>query len=155
LKKLDYGQTLNTLANVGVIAGIVFLAFELSQNNDFLELEANTTRVESTLAAWDHLSSDPSLVALMIKDRSDEALTEGEEMRLSAFWMGYLVRREWLYKNFPESDQKGESFLRAYAAYGSLLSTWNGNSNGSVTAGKDNFSPEFVKYTDEILTTDP
>lgn len=155
MKKLDIGQTLNTFANVGVVAGIVFLAFELSQNNDFLELEANTTQVESTLAAWDQVASDPSLVALMIKDRSEEALTDGEEMRLSAFWMGYLVRREWLYKNFPESDQKSESLLRTYAAYGSLRRTWNGNGNGSVTAGKDNFSPEFVRFTNEMLIADP
>ena len=37
MKKIDLGQTLNTLANVGVIAGIVFLGLELSQNNDILE----------------------------------------------------------------------------------------------------------------------
>ena len=32
MKKIDLGQTLNTLANVGVIAGIVFLGVELRQN---------------------------------------------------------------------------------------------------------------------------
>ena len=31
--KINIGQTLNTLANIGVIAGIVFLAVELGQND--------------------------------------------------------------------------------------------------------------------------
>ena len=32
MKKIDLGQAINTLANVGVITGIVFLGFELRQN---------------------------------------------------------------------------------------------------------------------------
>jgi hypothetical protein len=40
LKKIDLGQTIMILANVGEIAGIVFLAFELQQNNEALDLQA-------------------------------------------------------------------------------------------------------------------
>ena len=39
LKKIDLGQTITILANLGVIAGIVFLAFELRQNNSLLETQ--------------------------------------------------------------------------------------------------------------------
>jgi hypothetical protein len=41
MKKIDLGQTINTLANVGVLVGIVFLAIEVSQNQASLE-EANS-----------------------------------------------------------------------------------------------------------------
>jgi hypothetical protein len=34
-------------------------------------------------------------VELFIKDRSGHELTEGGEMRLNAYWMGMLLRREW------------------------------------------------------------
>ena len=36
MKKLDLGQTMTILANVGVIVGISFLAVELRQNNDMM-----------------------------------------------------------------------------------------------------------------------
>ena len=36
MKKLDFAQTASLLANLGVIAGIIFLGFELGQNNDLL-----------------------------------------------------------------------------------------------------------------------
>jgi hypothetical protein len=150
-KKLDIGQTLNTLANIGVIAGILFLVVELSQKNDFLELEAEATRVENLLAAWDRIVSDPDLVTLFIKDRNEEALTESEEMQLNAFWMGYLIRMEWRYQYFPEPDQGFNSMQRVFASYGSIRRTWNGNSTGSRVAGKDNFSREFVSFVDDRI----
>lgn len=155
MTRIDLGQTLNTLANVGVIAGIVFLAIELNQNNDFLELEAKATRVESSLDAWDRIASDPDLVALMIKDRNKGNLTEAEEMRLNAYWMGYFIRREWIFENFSESDQNFDSLQRLYRAYGSMRRAWNGNGGGAVSAGKDNFSPDFVVFVEEILAGEP
>ncbi len=40
MKKIDLGQTITILANVGVVAGIVFLAVELRQNNEFMAADA-------------------------------------------------------------------------------------------------------------------
>ena len=40
MKKIDLGQTITILANVGVIAGIVFLAIELRQNNEYMAANA-------------------------------------------------------------------------------------------------------------------
>jgi len=41
MKKFDFGQTIAMLANVGVIAGIVFLAIELRQNTVAVRSEAS------------------------------------------------------------------------------------------------------------------
>ncbi len=151
-KRRDLGQALNTVANVGVIAGIVFLAFELNQNNEFLELEAKATQVQIKLDAWEQVTNDPALVSLMIKDRNGEALAPVEEMQLHAYWMGYFLRREWQFENVAsKSNQQKRSFLRLYEAYGSLRRTWEGDSGGAVSAGKDNFSPEFVANIDKEL----
>ena len=75
--------------------------------------------------AWERIASDSALTALMIKDRSEEVLTAAEEMQLNAYWMGYFIRRE-----------------------------WEGGSGGSVSAGKDNFSPEFVAYIEKELASE-
>ena len=40
MKKIDIGQTLGIIANIGVVVGIVFLAFEISQNTRSLEVSA-------------------------------------------------------------------------------------------------------------------
>ncbi len=154
MKKIDLGQALNTFANIGVIAGIIFLAYELNQNNKFLELEAKATRVQIILDGWELIASDPALVTLMIKDRNEEVLTATEEMQLNAYWMGYFIRREWQFENVAEqSGQQSLSFLRLYQAYGSMRRVWEGAGGGAVSAGKDNFSPEFVTYIDNELAS--
>ena len=43
MTKIDLGRTISILANIGVIAGIVFLGLELQQNN---VLSAGVRRVD-------------------------------------------------------------------------------------------------------------
>jgi hypothetical protein len=43
MNKGNLSETLHLLANLGVIAGIVFLGVEQSQNNDLTEMEARAT----------------------------------------------------------------------------------------------------------------
>jgi hypothetical protein len=40
MKKIDLGQTITVLANLGVIAGIIFLVIEIQQNTRTLQFEA-------------------------------------------------------------------------------------------------------------------
>ncbi len=80
MKKIDLGQTITILANVGVIAGIVFLGIELQQNNELLEVQAEmaVSDVQSnTLLA---VIQEPELIELMLKD--EQSLTEVERHRL-------------------------------------------------------------------------
>jgi len=46
MKKIDLGQTINTLANIGVIAGIVFLAIQLKQVNVQLDQDRSVAAAD-------------------------------------------------------------------------------------------------------------
>jgi hypothetical protein len=46
LKKIDRAQAIGVLANLGVIAGIVFLALQIRQGNELLQSEASIAYVE-------------------------------------------------------------------------------------------------------------
>ena len=71
-------------------------------------------------------------------------------MQLNSYWMGFLIRREWQFENFSDSDHMFESIPRLYSAYSALRRTWNGDGS-SVAAGKNQFSPEFVRFVDARL----
>jgi len=51
MKRIDLGQTIGILANLGVIAGIVFLAVEIGQNQAALEEQNTLTRISARDAA--------------------------------------------------------------------------------------------------------
>jgi hypothetical protein len=42
LKKFDLGQTISIVANLGVIAGIVFLGYEIQQNNTLMRAQTRS-----------------------------------------------------------------------------------------------------------------
>jgi hypothetical protein len=52
MKKIDLGQTITILANIGVIAGIVFLGVELRQTQDAMQAQAYQARAFDAIA-WD------------------------------------------------------------------------------------------------------
>ena len=91
MKKIDLGQTINTLANVGVIAGIVFLGLELEQNNALMESEARRNRSAFVEGANLMLAGDDELAALVLRDSQGETLSELESFRLSRYWFAGLT----------------------------------------------------------------
>ena len=78
MKKINLGQTISILANIGVIAGIVFLGIELRQNNQLLHAEAIGTVLETRLGRQELLLNNPHLIAIVEKNEQGEALTQEE-----------------------------------------------------------------------------
>ena len=89
MNRLDLGQTINTLANVGVIAGIVFLAIELRQNNALLGVQIRATTMGSRVRSAEMLSQNPEIVTLLGIDPS--TLTDVEADQLRILGIGALV----------------------------------------------------------------
>ena len=150
MKKIDLGRTINTLANVGALAGIIFLVVQVDQNNSLLESEARSTRVQIRTDGWDRLAENPDMAAMLLKDRSGEALSDEEELRLNSFWMTVLWRNQWEY----EESGPGQWMIpmRAqFEAYGSMRRTWQGDDSRVSSAGKDNFPADFVALIEERI----
>ena len=85
MKKIDLGQTVNTLANVGVIGGLIFLGFEMQQNTNIARAAAYRENVQD-IAAWrSNILSDPELAGLNVAYGDGEWATfdEIEQSRVS------------------------------------------------------------------------
>jgi len=106
MKKIDLGQTIAILANIGVIAGIVFLAVETRQNNRLLAMESNLARTEAyigrTAAAvteMHQLALSADLADLLTRVDADGlgSLSESERLRVLAWQLArmYGVSAEW------------------------------------------------------------
>ena len=66
MKKVDLGQAITILANVGVIAGILLLAYELNQNQRMMQAQTRS-QISDTLVNM--LSQDmaiPGLFEVMV-----------------------------------------------------------------------------------------
>ena len=73
---MDLGQTIGILANIGVIAGIAFLAIEIQQNNQLLHAETIGNLLDTRMVRTELLLTNPELSSLVTKNRGDAPLTE-------------------------------------------------------------------------------
>ena len=98
MKRIELGQTLSTLANFGVIAGIIFLAFELQQNNELLEAQTSYAQFSVERDRRSFLIQDAGLVDLYVKASSGAALTDSERFRLSIMNNDALDTYRWQFR---------------------------------------------------------
>lgn len=82
MKKIDLGQMITILANVGVITGIVFLGVQIRDEQEQAKV-SNTTQAVTEIAAWMRsVSGDPEQADLFQKGaKSFSGLSESEQFR--------------------------------------------------------------------------
>ncbi len=103
MKKIDLGQTITILANVGVIAGIVFLGVELRQNNELMAADARFNRLNIATESMTILAENPDLAEFLLKANAGEVLAPNEQARLDYYLVRTFFNMEWTYNEVPES----------------------------------------------------
>ena len=97
MKKLDLSKMIGILANVGVIAGIVFLGIELQQNNELLETEARFEQAGRGIEAYTLLVTAPGLANAVAKLRTGDELDVTEQVQLQAYAWRVFRNFQWQY----------------------------------------------------------
>jgi len=148
LKKLDLGQGITILANVGVIAGIVFLGVELQQNNQLLVEEARYNNLSERIRGNELQLANPELNRLMYLPSDDP---NEEELALRAT----LIRKTLLLWQWEY--QLAESGIYSWASSDSALpDTWRqafrrGQYAAAWESEKFQFDPAFIDWMEENI----
>jgi len=152
LKKIDFGQTIGVLANLAVLAGIVFLAFELNQNSDLLASQARGNLVASRAAASQSIIQNSGGIADVIyKARIGDELTGVEEWRLTVFRALVIDNFASIYQEvkhgpLTETDIPVRQWAGTFLNDPGLREWWK---------RQDAHDPDFVRYVDEVVLTYP
>jgi len=142
MRKIDLGQAINIIANIGVIASIGFLAFEVHQNNELMSAEARRSKTEASESAFRTLTENADVAAIFVKARQGQELSAVEETRYTSFWMGLLVNLQSTNRDLRPEEL--ESLFRRYrfyqASHPQLNVVWSQQ--------KMNLEPAFVELMD-------
>ena len=151
MKKIDLGQTIAILANLGVVAGIVFLGLELRQNNLYLQEEARNVLFQNRLDAALLGATDPEVARIWNWQETDEPLSELDKRR-----RGELIHANFLrWQHDYQSVQRGTLDLEDVSAVG-MRAIWR------ITPGIDEvweqrkarYSRDFVDWLEENVIGD-
>ena len=93
---MDLSQTLQLLANVAVIAGIVFLAFEIRQNSAELRAQSRFNYFEIRVRLTEQMATNLELGRIAVKKAAGEQLTPQEQYH--AYMMAAAILTGWRYE---------------------------------------------------------
>ena len=100
MKRLDLGQTINTLANIGVIAGIVFLAVEVDQFQDQMEAQSNFNYYSALSNSLVQVATSPFLSEVFAKIYADDELSPAEEVAADNFIESIFQTWEYAWREY-------------------------------------------------------
>ena len=142
MKNIEPGQLAGLIANLGVILGLLFLAYELNQNNELMEAEARLNRTILAIDAWRATAENPGLTELREKEKRGETLSSAETRQIDAAVMAIFVTIEWAFGELPrdssEVNQIREVQRHNFANSPEYNRVWQ--------LRKNSFDPEFVHW---------
>ncbi len=147
MKRIDPAQIATLIANIGVLGGILLLAYELNQNNALMDAEARINRANMAIQAWQFFAENGELVELREREKRGEELSAGETRRIDAAVMAIFVLQEWTFKEMSEDksalSQSRETMRHDFATKPEYLRVWE--------TRKLSFDPAFVLWVDETV----
>ena len=142
MKRIEPEKIVTLIASVGVIGGMLLLAYELRQNNELMEAEARLNRVNMVIDAWRFSAENGDLTELREREKAGEELSGTDVRRIDATIMAVFVMLEWTYRELSgESREMAE--VRAVQRYNfsnapEYRRVWNER--------KASFDPDFVEW---------
>lgn len=100
MKSHNLGDAIQILANLGVIAGIIFLALEIHQNSEQLAGQSRYNYYQGRAQVYHSLALDQGLADIFQRKLTGEALSPVEELRISSFFTGNLTLWEYEYDEY-------------------------------------------------------
>jgi len=149
MKKIDLGQTVAVLANVGVIAGIIFLAIEVQQNTRQLRNQsyqtwsAANTEINMTIA-------DPGLSAIVASGHDgSENLTRDTYIAYAMFHLSMLQMAQSTHYLYLQ-DALDEELWQAEMQRAAAVLSMTGVRQWWQAGGRTQLSPSFVRFIESV-----
>jgi len=117
MKKIDFGQTANTLANLGVIIGILLLVFELNQAREMTQSQTRNSVAEMLINLIESAYGDPQMAEIQVKHDAGQSLDPVERFRFAAredaFWR-YRENVHYQYRNGLYDEDEYEALREVW-----------------------------------------
>ncbi len=155
MKKIDVGQTIGILANLGVVAGILFLVVEIQQNTETLQAEMRFNQSERTTDAVEQFVSNPQLVRAYVKFERGDSLSREEEIVLFFYARRIFSSWRWVYGEV----QRGTLDEIALSGFRRLFHTYPLGTQPLLAHYWDDFasggtSDDFIQWMEENVVNE-
>jgi hypothetical protein len=150
MKKLDFGRTINTLANIGVIVGIAFLVVEIKQNTAMMQAQMTEDRAETAMEQAESLYNSGTMPEIFVAIDQRQRLDAVQTERFSIYLRAFNRNQDNILQQY-EQGLLGEEVLRSVrdavrvelAERPVAREIWNQT--------KQSYSDEYIALVDEVI----
>lgn len=152
MKKIDLGQFIGVLANLGALVGLLLLVFELNQNRQLTRAQIRHELAMGIVEIQSIVANNSQLASVIRRGSSGDELTPDERTQFIArsnailrYWEDvHYQYRQGLYDR-SEFEKQREAWVNSLARSAGLVAYWCENRNL--------YSVDFAKELDNALTT--
>lgn len=147
-----FNQLISLLANLGVVAGIIFLGLEIQQNTNMMRSQSKNAMTENQMSFYALVIENPDVNELLFKGRgtTDTSMYTPEELNKLSYVFNTQLRmweNEWYQYNQglfePEEFEARSTIWRREMGTGRYQRFWN--------SFKDTYSPDFRILIDDLV----
>ena len=143
-------ETAEIIGVLGVIGSLIFVAFEIGQNNELLAAEARANRHENRSQNSNRqFLENPHLADLIVRANNGASLTEVEQYTIERFFNQTLLDFQFVFVEyqrgqFDEYDLALESMKSAFYRNSGMQRYWN-------ESAEIHLRPDFVLWMNENI----
>ena len=139
-------------ANVGVLAGIVLLVFELEQNREMTRAQTRNALSEQIVDLLRDVSTNPQMASLITQAMNEEVLTPAEATQLRHRAAAMLRYFENVHYQYRQGLYDEAEFAAQEDAWRDFITATQYVSEEWCRI-RDTFSPEFRAAFDQLMST--
>ena len=152
MKKLDLGQTVGILANLGVLVGILLLVYELNQTRDMTRAQTRNELSQGLISIVLDLADDAETTSLILRGDNGEELSPVERARYTNLTIAQLRYHENVYYQYRSGLYDETEYLAQREAWRNAVFQTVGLVEVFCMI-RPALSPAFVSEIDGLLTT--
>jgi hypothetical protein len=152
MKKLDLGQLIGVLANLGALVGLLLLVFELNQNRQLTRAQIRHDLAMGIVEQLLTVANNGQLASVVRRGSSGDELAPDERTQFNARSNAILRYWENVHYQYRQGLYDGSEFEKQRAAWVDSLA----KSTGLAAYWCENrrlYSADFAKELDGALTT--
>ncbi len=150
MKKIDLGQTLQLLGNLGVVVGILLLGYELAQNREMTRAQTRNSVAEMLINLIEAEYGDQEMAEIQVKHSAGESLTPVEGFRFELLEWAYWRYRENVHYQYRNGLYDEDEYLALRKVW--LLDLDTDEMRRGIYCGRRNLAPRaFIVEMDAVM----
>ena len=151
MKSDQINKWLTLVANIGVIFGLILVAYELQQNSELMRVQISQARADSAMVSNEHSFNSPYIPAILVKIRNGEELDDEEWLRYVDYFRAMNRNQDNVLGQYY-AGMLGENTPRSVADYAKVFVGSTEYSRRAWQTTRHAYTDEYIEFIESAMS---